>query len=67
MTGAYLFLPTSDLDKCGNVHARKFQADDGWEGGVEGPGEEPRRDASHSVREAAAAVGEDGVLPYATG
>ena len=40
---------------------------DGWEGGVEGPGEEPRRDASHPVREAAAAVGEDGVLPYATG
>ena len=35
MTGAYLYLPTSDLDKCGNVHARKLEADDGWEGGVE--------------------------------
>ena len=40
---------------------------DGWEGGVVGPGEEPRRDASHPVREAVAAVGEEGVLPYATG
>ena len=40
---------------------------DGWEGGVGGQGEEPRRDASHPVREAVAAVGEEGVLPYATG
>ena len=40
---------------------------DGWEGGVVGPGEEPHRDASHPVREAVAAVGEEGVLPYATG
>ena len=38
MTAAYLFLPTSDLDKCGNVHARKLEADDGWEGGVEARG-----------------------------
>ena len=35
LTAAYLYLPTSDPDKCGDLHARKLQADDGLEGGVE--------------------------------
>ena len=36
LTAAYLSLPTSDLDKCGNWHARKLQADDGSDGDVRG-------------------------------